>query len=154
MHVVRYHGIYKPALFAGYLSPLLVLLKFLISFWFISCISYIFLLCIKLIKLIVLPNKLGKGLIFYIWISGGCSEPPACHSSSARGLQCSLQCLHHQLFASGCSLCFLGSPENAAAASGSSGRLCLAIISQETCGPFWSGSNGLVVLMERLWLVK
>lgn len=130
MHVVCCHGIYIPALFAGYLSPLLVLLRFLISFWFISCISCIFLLCIKLIKLIVLTNKLGKGLIFYVWISGGCSEPPACRSSSARGLQCSLQCLHCRLsFASGCTLCFLGSPENTAAASGSSGRLCLAIIS-------------------------
>lgn len=58
MYLAYYGGSYIPALSSCFLSPLPVVLpRLLISAWFISCISCIFLLCFKLIKPIVLTKK-------------------------------------------------------------------------------------------------
>lgn len=69
MYLACYGGSYIPALSGSCLSPIsVVLLRLLISFSFVSCICCIFLLYFKLI---VSTNMSGKGLIFYIWSSGG-----------------------------------------------------------------------------------
>lgn len=149
MHVACYGGIYIPALSASYLSPLLLVLpRFLINFWFISCISCIFPLCFKQTKLIVLTNKPGKGLIFYKWISGGCSEPQLAAAAvhevcSVHCNVCTVSCLHQ---AAPCAL--LGHLRTLQLPVGTQEGYVLPSSRKKFVG--LSGSGGLVVLMERL----
>lgn len=127
---------------------LFILPRFLISFWFIACISCIFLLCFKLVKLIVLTNKPGKGLIFYIWISGGYNEPQLAAAAvhevcSVRCNVCTISCLHQ---AAPCAL--LGHLRTLQLPVGAQEGYILPSSHKKLVS--LSGSDGLVVLMERL----